>query len=858
VPGLVDLAVPPFRWQVYDFFWYRTTFTVPSHQPGKISLLRIEQAMFGTLVWLNGQKVGGDIACYTSQEYDISGLLRSDTPNELCLRVGARNTLPTESAVGNDQERHEWIPGVWGDVEVVTTGNPRIENVQIIPDITNESAEVRISVRNHSEQATSTKVAVVVRDREGLRVAASDPVNVQNGPGADAICSAVLQLRSPQLWSPENPYLYTAEAILSSEHGETDRLATRFGMREFAISGGDFMLNGQRIYLRGGNIAFHRFLSDPDRCSLPWDLEWIRRVLIDIPKTHHFNFFRNHLGQMYNRWYDIADEGGMLLQNEWMFWTTSGTKEQIRAEFTRWLRDNWNHPSIVIWDALNESNDDILRNSIIPAMKQLDPTRPWEPADFPDHHPYIYSLGPVLNDRKFGFTESIEAIHRSKVPSVVSEFLWWWLDCENRPAPLMEGVVERWLGKEWTEAECVARQSFLARELVELFRRIRADAIQPFVYLSNSTGPTANWFLGNIRDLKPKPVLEALKNAFAPFGVSLEIWDQHFFPGERRRFSVYCLNDHHAGQTGTLRYGVATTEGAWLTVISTEVTVEKCGTVVFSLNMEMPVTPGEYIIRAELWQGETFLADSLKIAHVITPGNIFAPAESSIPVQLFAGSPELKGFFDARGFRAHNAGRLSGGIIVVGEGMLKSHAYHSQIEDVSRRVAEGETLIVIEPEYGVVGKEELPLVAGCSLAVEQRMDVDKGGYDSTVIPDDLQHPIWNSIEKKHLRMFNGAFGGEVVSEHIVQPLFNGTEYDVHVLARCGLKLAIPAVFEIVYGKGRVIVSRLQSRGRLFCGTRSDSLYARRPDPVLQCFLINCILYSTRTQQAGNNKETNTR
>jgi beta-galactosidase len=158
-----------------------------------------------------------------------------------------------------------------------------------------------------------------------------------------------------QLWSPDSPFLYELIATVYDGDAGRDRTVTRFGMREFSVRGGDFYLNGKKQYLRGSNIAFHRFLSDPQRGALPWDEEWIKRVLIDIPKEHNFNFFRNHLGQMYNRWYDIADEYGMLLQNEWQFWGVTGTKEQITREFTRWLEDNRNHPSIVIWDALNES-----------------------------------------------------------------------------------------------------------------------------------------------------------------------------------------------------------------------------------------------------------------------------------------------------------------------------------------------------------------------------------------------------------------------------------------------------------------------------------------------------------------------
>jgi len=77
-----------------------------------------------------------------------------------------------------------------------------------------------------------------------------------------------------------------------------------------------------------------------------------------------------------------------------------------------------------------------------------------------------------------------------------------------------------------------------------------------------------------------------------------------------------------------------------------------------------------------------------------------------------------------------------------------------------------------------------------------------------------------------------------VSQHDVM-----TAAGIRVLARCGLQLRIAAVFEIPCGKGRVVVSRLQLRGRLLDGTPGGSLFARRTDPVLQRYLLNLVKYA---------------
>jgi hypothetical protein len=855
VPALVDCAEPPCDWRAFSWFWYRTTFR--SSMSHELAFIIIEQAMFGTEVWLNGKHLGGDIACYTSQEYDAREALKHGE-NELIVRVGTRQNLPAHSAVGNDQERSEWIPGVWGDVALIQCGNPRIKLIQIIPHIKTSTAEARVTVENRSPARVRVQLTTEVREKKSGKLAsAHQQQKLTIEANSEAVAVFHHRLDSMQLWSPDSPFLYELEARIEPEsrtlpvrqlgpnpkpHG--DSCAATFGMREFAIVDGDFFLNGKKILLRGGNIAFHRFLSDADRRTLPWQPEWIKKVLIDIPKAHNFNFFRCHLGHMYNRWYDVADEHGMLLQDEWMFWTTTGTKDQITKEFTRWLQDNWNHPSIVIWDALNECTDPVVQREVVPDMKKLDPTRPWESVDFTEDHPYIYSLGPVLNDRRFGFTRALDEIERSLKPTVLNEFCWWWLDNEFKPTSLMKGVVERWLGPRWTQEELIAHQSFLATELVELFRRMRVDAIQPFVYLSNNAGPTAHWFVGDIKNLEPKPILAALKNAFSPFGVSIELWDRHFFPSEQRTVRVFLFNDSGDEQRGRFRCGVLNEHGEWWFDTQRDVHVPPMETLVLPATLPFPSREGTCRIRAELLQNGRCIAVSEKPAQIFAPPQVRRLVQEAV-CALLSENDELQSFLADRGvhlcafpdMRAHGAE-----VVIVGEGMLFSSEFQSRLGAVTKFLESGRSVIIVEPEFGVTERETVSVALGLELAIERREDKDKGGYDSYVFAADQSHPLWDGIRAEHLKMFNGAYGGEIVSQHDVR-----ANKESLVLARCGLGLQVPAVFEIPYGRGKVIVSRLQLRGRLISGDQSGRLFARRPDPVLQRYLLNLLAYAIESR-----------
>lgn len=839
VPSVVDTAEPPYDWLRFQYHWYRTAFRVKQHSSAQNYFLKISQSMFGTKVWLNGSYLGGSISCYTSHEYLLNKALRFNEENELLIRVGAKEMLPPESAVGRDQEKEQYTPGIWGDVDLIITGAARVKLVQVISHIDTELAEVRTWIENNLAEESVVTVFAGVQEKKSQRKVSpmeSRQISVAGNSTAEVIFQ--LPIEAVQRWSPDHPFLYEAVIHLQQNNQPIDECRTTFGMREFKIIGADFFLNGKKILLRGGNIAFHRFLSDSQRKLLPWNEAWIKKLFIDIPKAHNFNFFRNHLGQLYNRWYDVADEYGMLVQNEWHFWGATGSSGQIRKEFTEWLHDNWNHPCIVIWDPLNESSDETIQREIVPEMKQLDPTRPWESVDFLEEHPYIYSLGMVLNHRKFGFSRSLQELEQLPVPSMINEFLWWWCNNTWEPTILTKEIVERWLGKNYSTEELIAHQSFLAQELIELFRRLRIKAIQPFVYLSNNDGPTAHWFLGDIKDLQPKPVLSAVKNAFAPFGVSIELWDRHFFESENRSVNIFVFNDSPKQKEGILSMGITTSSGEWKTKKEIPMSVDAAGDVVVQEQIVFPSEPGKYFLRGEIIEEGICRSYSKKICYVFKKPE---PVRKK-SVILFDPSNEIDTFLRKNNIPIvsfENSDWSSSDVLFINGRVFSSPAYCSKKKEIESFVRNGGTLILNEPEFRLIGAAECEIIPGIMLKISQRDDIDKGGYDSYVFAEDPTHALWHNIEKDHLKLLNGACGGEMVSEYTVE-----FSLPSHPLARCGMQLNIHAVSELHVGKGKIILNRIQLRGRL---TPSDSsyteLYARRPDPVAQQFLFNLLSLS---------------
>jgi len=830
VPSLVDTAAPQLRWKDYDYFWYRTDFILPEIDEQNHLILQLEQVKYGTEVYVNGQFCGEDIPCYTSQEFDITGYVDTNTRNTIDIRVGQKQTLPWYSAVGNDYEKASFIPGIWGDVSLHIHRSGRLRWVQTLPDLDGSQVRLNIEMENFTSQQQDYRIEYRIREKSSGELVGADKISTT---GADGVQITKNDCALPYFtpWSPGNPFLYQLEIELYDMSGLSDSQVISFGMREFEIRDGHFYLNGERHVLLGSNIAFHRMLSDPSRRRQPWEKKWIKRTLVDIPKQHNIQCFRMHLGHAYNRWYDIADEHGMLIQDEWMFWTSTGSEKQIAREFTAWIRENCNHPSIVIWDPLNESQDGRITENIVPKLKEIDPSRPWEKADFREDHPYIYSLGEVLNDREFGYTRSFRELATSETPSMVNEFGWWWLDWNDDPTELTKDVVTRWLGTDYTKEELVKHQSFLLTELIELFRRLDLDAIMPFVYLSDGTGATGIWFSGTLDAMVPKPVLQALKNSLSPIGVSIELWDRHFVADQKVTVSVYLFNDMSHPVSISLQLSLSGEETQILEKGTQQISAAEHRIIEFKFRL--PSVPGDYLLVAELFYDKTeHIATSKKPVQVFE----LLPSSISLNHALTVADPavEITDYLHKHnvGFqKLANQSSLSGTVLI--NHLAQISDYDRYLQKLTDFVRIGGVLILQEPEYGVTGSKTIQVLEELSLFTQYRRDPDRGGYDSYVFPSDPNHPLWEGISEEHLQLFNGSVGGEIVSQHQVRP-----NQPFRTLAACNLHLREPAVMEIPYGEGVVIISRIQVRGRLEDNQSQTELFARRYDSVAERYFRN--------------------
>jgi len=238
------------------------------------------------------------------------------------------------------------------------------------------------------------------------------------------------------LWSPADPNLYELKVKLRSPSG-ADTWSCRTGFREIKIQGRDFLLNGERLVLKG--TCRHDMWEEQGFTLTPAQQEKDMRMI----KALGCNFVRLVHYPHDRRIIDLAEEIGLLVSEEPGFWQVDFNKVDrpfvdlgLRVLETT-IRRDWNSPAVMAWLLGNESEftaaylkegkqlcnqlDPIFRpvsvahiNGDIPkAKKMFDDTG----LDFYDWHAYEFS-----EDKWFKFPEQFG----SAKPLTFTE--WGWED----------------------------------------------------------------------------------------------------------------------------------------------------------------------------------------------------------------------------------------------------------------------------------------------------------------------------------------------------------------------------------------------------------------------------------------------
>ena len=336
--------------------WYRYEFTPKDEWKGKRIVLDFQGIMLVGDVYLNGKRIGGTDYGYLGFDIDLSKLLKWGQPNEIAVKADTQNSSNSRWFTG---------AGLYRDVNLIVTNKnlffPR--HPLFIRTQGNKEVKIKAEIINQQKVAkgqTAAKMPVGVRilDADGKVVAEQKNDIHFNAKWRDREYELPsISLENAKLWSPDSPYLYTAEVTLYDNEGNiADQIKEPFGVRTIEIiPQKGLLVNGKKVLLKG--YANHHTLGALGAAAYPRAIEKRLKLMKE--------FGMNHIRTSHNPYSEdflkLCDKYGILVVDElYDKWLTQYAGGRVdweslwQKDVPEWVKRDRNHPSVVMWSLGNE------------------------------------------------------------------------------------------------------------------------------------------------------------------------------------------------------------------------------------------------------------------------------------------------------------------------------------------------------------------------------------------------------------------------------------------------------------------------------------------------------------------------
>jgi beta-galactosidase len=386
--------------------WYRKTFTLPSSMAGKRISIEFDGVYSNSTVYVNGQLLGNHPYAYTGFSYDLTGKVHTDGTTPNVIAVQASNQIPSS----------RWYSGsgIYRNAHLIVTSPVHVARhgtFVTTPDLETTlaagHADVRAqtTVQNDGGSAATTRITVTVRDPHGTVVGtASATVDVPAGQTATA--TSVVRVSHPQLWSAEQPALYSLQtevetggasaagpgqsSTAAAGPGQSSTVAdvthSTFGIRYFSFDpAGGFTLNGHHMKLQG--VDLHATQGPLGAVILPDALARQMRIM----KSMGVNALRTAHNPPAPELVAVCERLGIVMMVEaFDCWHTGKLPFDYHLYFDQWsdsdisemVNAHKNSPAVVLWSIGNETPDTglpggpAIARRLVADVKAIDTTRP--------------------------------------------------------------------------------------------------------------------------------------------------------------------------------------------------------------------------------------------------------------------------------------------------------------------------------------------------------------------------------------------------------------------------------------------------------------------------------------------------
>jgi beta-galactosidase len=341
--------------------WYRKSLFINNEYNDKQLYLHFEGANQEAYVYVNGKLAGQHVGGYTAFTIDITPFIKIGAENTLAIKVDNKYNaaIPPLSA------DFSFYGGIYRDVSLIATPKTHFDlanhgSMGIFiqtPQVSAAQGTVVVKSSFTNNNTTSTKAIwknTIINAKGEVIATTSTSVNLKAGETLTLSTKPII-CKNPNLWSPESPYLYTVNSQLLSADGKTrlDEASNSLGFRWFSFDANNgFSLNGKPLKLMGANrhqdyYGMANMLSDEMHVR---DMQLLKDMGANFVRLAHYPHNQAT--------YQACDKLGLIVWAEDPIVNgITPTKEFFdvcKNMQTELIRQQFNHPSILMWGYMNE------------------------------------------------------------------------------------------------------------------------------------------------------------------------------------------------------------------------------------------------------------------------------------------------------------------------------------------------------------------------------------------------------------------------------------------------------------------------------------------------------------------------
>lgn len=372
---------------IHYIIWYNRKINISKEQlQNKKVILNFEGSDYKTKVWINGNYIGENIGAYSRFSFNIEKYV-VEGENDITIKV--EDSLSKDQPRGKQRYKKEswkcWYiqtTGIWKTVWLEWVSEKYLKAVKVTPKTDKIQLEIETNLSEQDIEKQKYYIETEISFNGQILNNTKEMIN-NNYEKMEINIVQEGTKHNIQKWSMNNPNLYDINYKLYYEDKVIDNVESYFGIREIAIKGNKIYLNGEEVYLKlilDQGYWKESHLTPPNEESLIKDIESVL--------AFGYNGIRKHQKVEDERFLYWCDVKGILVWSEMAncYNFDDSSLQNFTNEWIKVVKQNYNHPSIIIWVPINESwgvpevsnskEQQNFINSLYYLTKSMDNTRP--------------------------------------------------------------------------------------------------------------------------------------------------------------------------------------------------------------------------------------------------------------------------------------------------------------------------------------------------------------------------------------------------------------------------------------------------------------------------------------------------